>query len=30
MLAEIDGKDGAQMVKPGVEGFDLGVPKERL
>ncbi|NMB27659.1 MAG: ABC transporter substrate-binding protein [Tissierellia bacterium] len=30
MLAEIDGKDGAQMVKPGVEGFDLGVPKERF
>ena len=30
MLAEIDGKDGAQMVKPGVKGFDLGVPKERF
>ena len=30
MLAEIDGKDGAQMVKPGVEGFNLGVPEERF
>lgn len=30
ILAEIDGKDGAQMVKPGVEGYDLGVPQERF
>ncbi|MCF6466282.1 ABC transporter substrate-binding protein [Clostridium sp. Cult2] len=30
ILAQIDGKDGAQMVKPGVEGYDLGVPKEKL
>ncbi len=31
ILAQIDGKDGgAQMVKPGVEGYDLGVPEERF
>lgn len=30
MIAEIDGKDGSQMVKPGVDGFDLGVPSERF
>ncbi len=30
ILSEIDGKDGAQMVKPGVEGYDLGVPEERF
>lgn len=30
MLAKIDGKDGAQMVKPGVEGYDLGVPEEKF
>lgn len=30
LLAEIDGKDGAQMVKPGVEGYDLGVPEEKF
>ena len=30
ILAKIDGKDGAQMVKPGVEGYDLGVPQERF
>ncbi|CCQ93926.1 ABC transporter, substrate-binding protein [[Clostridium] ultunense Esp] len=30
ILAQIDGKDGAQMVKPGVEGYDLGVPEKRF
>ncbi len=30
ILAELDGKDSAQMIKEGVEGFDLGLPKERL
>lgn len=30
IIAQIDGKDGSQMVKPGVEGFDLGVPSERF
>lgn len=29
-LAEIDGKDQAQIVKPNVEGMDLGVPSERF
>lgn len=29
-LAELDGKDGAQMVKEGVSGYDLGLPKDRL
>lgn len=30
MLAEIDGKDSAQIIKPNVEGFDLGLPKDKL
>lgn len=30
MIAEIDGKDGSQMVKPGVEGFALDVPAEKF
>lgn len=30
LIAEIDGKDGSQMVKPGVEGFNIGVPSERF
>lgn len=30
MIAEIDGKDGSQMVKPGVEGYDLEVPAENF
>ena len=29
-LAELDGKDGAQMVKEGVSGYDLGLPKDKL
>lgn len=29
-LAELDGKDGAQMVKEGVGGYDLGLPKDKL
>ncbi len=29
-LAELDGKDGAQMVKEGISGYDLGLPKDRL
>ncbi len=29
-LAELDGKDGAQMIKEGVGGYDLGLPKEKL
>jgi|LSQX01.3.fsa_nt_gb iron(III) transport system substrate-binding protein len=29
-LAELDGKDGAQMVKEGVGGYDLGLPQDRL
>ena len=30
MIAEIDGKDGSQMVKPGVDGFALNVPAEKF
>lgn len=30
MIAEIDGKDTNQLVVEGVEGFDLGLPKENL
>lgn len=30
MLAEIDGKDGAQMIKPGVAGYDNGLPEDQL
>ena len=29
-LAELDGKDGAQMVKEGISGADLGLPKDKL
>ncbi|MGF7057808.1 ABC transporter substrate-binding protein [Brassicibacter mesophilus] len=29
-MAKLDGKDSAMMVKPDVEGLDLGVPKDRL
>ena len=29
-LAKIDGKDGAMLVKPGVKGIDLKVPKDKL
>lgn len=30
LLAELDGKDGAQMIKPGIKGYEIGLPKERL
>lgn len=30
LLAELDGKDGAQMIKPGIKGYDIGLPKEKL
>lgn len=30
MLAEIDGKDGAQMVVDGIKGYELGLPKDKL
>lgn len=30
IIAEIDGKDGSQMVKPGVDGFALDVPSEKF
>ena len=30
MIAEIDGKDSNQLIVPGIEGFDLGLPKDRL
>ncbi len=30
MIADLDGKDSAQIVKPNVEGFSLGLPKENL
>lgn len=29
-LAELDGKDGAQMVKEGINGYDLGLPADKL
>jgi iron(III) transport system substrate-binding protein len=29
-LAEIDGKDPAMLVKPGVEGYDFGVPSDKF
>lgn len=29
-LAKLDGKDSNMMVKPGVEGLELGVPKDKL
>ncbi len=29
-LAELDGKDGAQMIKDGIGGYDLGLPEEKL
>lgn len=29
-LAELDGKDGAQMVKEGMKGLELGLPKDKL
>ncbi len=30
MIAELDGKDSAQIVKPEVEGLSLGLPKDKL
>lgn len=30
LIAELDGKDGAQMVIDGAKGADLGLPKDRL
>lgn len=30
MIAEIDGKDSAQLIVPGVKGFDLGLPADKL
>lgn len=30
MIAELDGKDSAQIVKPGVKGLELGLPKDKL
>lgn len=29
-LAELDGKDSAQMIKDGIQGYDLGLPKDKL
>lgn len=29
-LAELDGKDSAQMIKEGIEGYDLGLPEDKL
>lgn len=29
-LATLDGKDGAQMVKEGIGGYDLGLPQDKL
>lgn len=29
-LAELDGKDGAQMIKIGIGGYDLGLPEDKL
>lgn len=30
MIAEIDGKDSNQLIVPGIESFDLGLPADRL
>lgn len=29
-LSELDGKDSAQMIKEGIEGYDLGLPEDKL
>lgn len=29
-LAELDGKDSAQMIKAGIQGYDLGLPQDKL
>lgn len=30
ILAKLDGKDGAQMIKPGIRGYDTGLPNDKL
>lgn len=30
IIARLDGKDSAQIIKPGVEGLSLGLPKDKL
>lgn len=30
IIARYDGKDSAQLVKPGVKGLSLGLPKDKL
>lgn len=30
LIAELDGKDGAQMIIEGVKGFDLSLPKDKF
>jgi len=30
LIAELDGKDGAQMVIEGTKGYDLGLPKDKF
>ncbi len=30
LLSELDGKDGAQMIKPGIKGYETGLPKDKL
>ena len=30
MIAEIDGKDSNQLIVPGIQGLDLGLPKDKL
>ena len=29
-IARLDGKDGQQMIKPGIKGYELGLPGEKL
>ena len=30
IIARLDGKDSAQIVKPGVKGLSLGLPQDKL
>ena len=30
MISELDGKDSAQIIKPGVKGLELGLPQDKL
>ena len=30
MIARLDGKDSAQIIKPGIKGLSLGLPKDKL